>query len=246
MIIIILFINIIFAQIVPFETSNIFSKKNDKIDMVYIDNKSIGHNLDYRMKENSNIIFLENQQVFETNISTESLDTYKVSLSYYNIPNDSKFFIIDKNSKAIIGPFYINSSKNEIDIGPIHSSDFIIQCILPGFTNLMDYSIKIKKISSLEEFQLDDEKHYFKIPTNRNNPVIVITGFWPPTNEMIRHFSQDSILNPEGWQGENWRDSGYDIIAFFPEFEDPNCNNCGQGYGDFRLIIKILLKTFGH
>ena len=57
LIIIILFINIIFAQIVPFETSNIFSKKNDKIDMVYIDNKSIGHNLDYRMKENSNIIF---------------------------------------------------------------------------------------------------------------------------------------------------------------------------------------------
>ena len=59
----------------------------------------------------------------------------------------------------------------------------------------MDYSIKINKISSLEDFQLDDEKHYFKIPTNRNNPVIVITGFWPPTNEMIRHFSQDSILN---------------------------------------------------
>ena len=59
--------------------------------MLYIDNKSIGYNLDYRMKENSNIVFLENQQVFETNISTESIDTYKVSLSFHNIPNDSKF-----------------------------------------------------------------------------------------------------------------------------------------------------------
>ena len=58
----------------------------------------------------------------------------------------------------------------------------------------MDYSIKIKKISLLEELQLDDQRHYYKIPSNRNNPVIVITGFWPPANEMIRHFSQDSIL----------------------------------------------------
>ena len=148
--------------------------------MLYIEDESIGHNLDYRMEENSNIVFLENQQVFETNISTESIDTYKVSLSFYNIPNDSKVFIIDKNSNAIIGPFYINSSKNEIDIGPIHSSDFIIQCILPGFSNLMDYSIKIKKISLLEELQLDDERRYYKIPSKRNNPVIVITGFWPP------------------------------------------------------------------
>ena len=108
----------------------------------------------------------------------------------------------------------------------------------------MDYSIKINKISSLEEFQLDDEKRYFKIPSNRNNPVIVITGFWPPTNEMIRHFSQDSILNPEGWQGENWRDSGYDIISFFPEFEDPNCNNCGQGYGDFEVDYQNTSQDF--
>ena len=244
MIIIILFINVIFAQIVPFETSSIFSKTNEKINMLYIEDESIGYNLDYRMEENSNIVFLENQQVFETNISTESIDTYKVSLSYHNIPNDSKFFIIDKNSKAIIGPFYINSSKNEIDIGPIHSSDFIIQCILPGFSNLMDYSIKIKKISLLEELQLDDQRHYYKIPSNRNNPVIVITGFWPPTNEMIRHFSQDSILNPEGWQGENWRDSGYDIISFFPEFEDPNCSNCGQGYGDFQVDYQNTSQDF--
>ena len=46
MIIIALFINFIFAQIVPFETSNIFSEKNDKIETIYIDDHSLGENLD--------------------------------------------------------------------------------------------------------------------------------------------------------------------------------------------------------
>ena len=52
---------------------------------------------------------------------------------------------------------------------------------------------------------------------------------------MIRHFSQDIALNPDGWQGEDWQGLGYDIISFFPEFENPDCDNCGQGYGDFEV-----------
>ncbi len=244
MIIIALFINFIFAQIVPFETSNIFSEKNDKIETIYIDDHSLGENLDFRLEENSNIIFVANKQIFETNILTESVDTYKVSLSYDNIPDESKFFIIDSNSDVVIGPFYIHSNKKQLDIGPIHSSDFIVQCVLPSSFNLIDYSIKIIKVSSLEELDLDNKKHYSQIPRNRDNPVIVVTGFWPPTNEMIRHFSQDSTLNQEGWQGENWRELGYDIIAFFPEFEDPDCNNCGQGYGNFEVDYQDTSEDF--
>ena len=201
MIIIALFINFIFAQVVPFETSNIFSEKNDKIETIYIDDHSLGENLDFRLEENSNIIFVANKQIFETNILTESVDTYKVSLSYDNIPDESKFFIIDSNSDVVIGPFYIHNNKKQLDIGPIHSSDFIVQCVLPSSFNLIDYSIKIIKVSSLEELDLDNKKHHSQIPRNRDNPVIVVTGFWPPTNEMIRHFSQDSTLNQEGWQG---------------------------------------------
>ena len=30
---------------------------------------------------------------------------------------------------------------------------------------------------------------------------IMITGYWPPTNEMIRPFSQNIAQNPGGWQG---------------------------------------------
>ena len=36
----------------------------------------------------------------------------------------------------------------------------------------------------------------------------------------------------------DWRelkDSGYDIISYFPSFLPPDCMNCGQGNGDFEV-----------
>jgi hypothetical protein len=64
---------------------------------------------------------------------------------------------------------------------------------------------------------------------------IVITGYWPPTNEMIRPFSTDPVLNPRGWIGANWENRGYDIYAYFPTFADPDCTNCGAGMGDLTV-----------
>ena len=40
----------------------------------------------------------------------------------------------------------------------------------------------------------------------------MVTGYWPPTNEMVRHFSQNINLNPDGWQGENWE--GTDMMSY--------------------------------
>src|SRR6188474_964335 len=37
-----------------------------------------------------------------------------------------------------------------------------------------------------------------------SRPAILLTGYWPPTNEMIRHFSTDPVQNPGGWMGSNW------------------------------------------
>jgi hypothetical protein len=64
---------------------------------------------------------------------------------------------------------------------------------------------------------------------------IVITGYWPPTNEMVRPFSNNPALNPDGWIGENWENRGYNIYAYFPTFAVPNCSNCGAGMGDFTV-----------
>lgn len=62
---------------------------------------------------------------------------------------------------------------------------------------------------------------------------IMITGYWPPTNEMIRPFSANPKQNPAGWVGENWEGRGYDIYAFFPEFT--NFPNDPIGMGDFEV-----------
>jgi len=60
---------------------------------------------------------------------------------------------------------------------------------------------------------------------------IMLTGYWPPTNEMLRRFSSNPEQNPDGWIGGNWEGRGYDIYSFFPEFPE----GLGRGVGDFEV-----------
>src|SRR5262245_15339390 len=62
---------------------------------------------------------------------------------------------------------------------------------------------------------------------------ILLTGYWPPSNEMVRPFSNNPVLNPGGWIGGNWEQRGYNIYSYFPTFANPTCTSCGQGMGDF-------------
>ena len=68
-----------------------------------------------------------------------------------------------------------------------------------------------------------------------NTKNILVTGYWPPTNEMVRPWSTNPTLNPDGWIGQNWENRGYDIYAYFPTFSNPTCTSCGQGMGDFEV-----------
>lgn len=63
---------------------------------------------------------------------------------------------------------------------------------------------------------------------------ILVTGYWPPTNEMLRPFSRNSAQNPGGWIGENWEGRGYDVHAYFPEFPGGTGSN-PRGTGDFEV-----------
>lgn len=63
---------------------------------------------------------------------------------------------------------------------------------------------------------------------------IMITGYWPPTNEMVRRFSTNATQNPLGWIGSNWEGRGYNIHSFFPEFPGGVGTN-PQGNGDFEV-----------
>ncbi len=63
---------------------------------------------------------------------------------------------------------------------------------------------------------------------------IMLTGFWPPTNEMIRSFSNNPEQNPNGWTGGNWEGSGYNVYSYFPEFPGGTGTN-PKGNGDFEV-----------
>jgi pyrrolidone-carboxylate peptidase len=48
-------------------------------------------------------------------------------------------------------------------------------------------------------------------------PVVMLTGYWNPTGQMIAEFCTDPYLNPDGWKGANWEGMGVDVYSFFPE-----------------------------
>lgn len=64
---------------------------------------------------------------------------------------------------------------------------------------------------------------------------IMITGYWPQTNNMVRQFSTNASQNPDGWAGEDWEGRGYNIHSFFPEFPGVTGPNWGKGQGDFEV-----------
>src|SRR6187401_871766 len=64
---------------------------------------------------------------------------------------------------------------------------------------------------------------------------ILLTGYWPPSNEAVRAFSPNPAQNPSGWIGLNWEGRGYDVYSYFPEFSPPTCTNCGPGTGDLQV-----------
>lgn len=70
---------------------------------------------------------------------------------------------------------------------------------------------------------------------------IMITGFWPPTNEMIRRFSNNPDQNPDGWIGENWEGRGYNIYSYFPEFPD---GSWPIGQGDLEVDYQDTSSDF--
>lgn len=75
---------------------------------------------------------------------------------------------------------------------------------------------------------------------------ILLTGFWPPTNEMLRLFSPYNPGYLGGWWGRNWRNRGFDVYAFFPEFDKP-AKDVGWGdvgTGDFPVDYQGARASF--
>ena len=71
-------------------------------------------------------------------------------------------------------------------------------------------------------------------------PAILLTGYWPPTNNMVREFSTSPVQNPDGWIGSDWEGRGYDVYSFFAEFPSGG----GQGSGDFEVDYQDVSADF--
>ena len=77
-------------------------------------------------------------------------------------------------------------------------------------------------------------------------PNVLITGYWPPTNEMLRTWAPG-----EQWQGKNWQKLGYDVYAHFPEFPpdgDPTNDDIGDpgsvGTGELKVDYQATSRDF--
>ena len=190
-------------------------------------------------KDSIKTTFPENDFISQIEINLLKENNFRLELSVENLKNEEKIFIIDEASN-FYGPYTkIDIINEKITTDIIYGKKVIIE--LNSNTHIVNRHISINLINYTEPKNLNTKEIYTQ---NREEPTIIVTGYWPPTNEMIRHFSQDSILNPNGWQGENWENSGYNIVSFFPSFSPPNCSNCGQGDGNFEVDYQDTSEDF--
>ena len=204
----------------------------------------------YNNTYNNNVEIIEDSKknVFNKNntIQQYKIDTNKNTLHYFTIstkvldPNIS-FFVMNIENNSFIGPYTINDfNYNQIKTDPIKGKNITIEVNNFNISNTnIEFTVESKEFISTPVNQEN-----INILKNREEPTILVTGYWPPTNEMIRDFSQDEQLNPNGWEGDNWEDRGYDIVSYFPSFENPDCTSCGQGFGDLEVDYQDTSNDF--
>ena len=218
----------------------IFSQVNQ-----YMEPLSFIHDGNFIIKDlhDSNIItFNEDSEITQYNLNDIENDFNYINLHLDYLHSGIMFFIINPSNKSFIGPYdHLNINNNIIKTDPIKGTGLILEINnLDHIDSSFEILVEVKSFDS--DLRINQER--LSPIRSRDEPIIMVTGYWPPTNEMIRHFSQSEQLNPGGWQGEDWENRGYDIIAYFPTFFDPDCSNCGQGSGVFEVDYQDTSEDF--
>ena len=181
-----------------------------------------------------NPITENNQHLYYFEIILEKDDPIHFKIFDSTFHKSSTLYFIDIQNNGWVGPYTKDSFSN---------NDFILTGRMKTKNILVELSIS-KNIKPKNP--LGDIIHPKKMRSSNSmlkpksinrepNNKILLTGYWPPSNEGIRSFSQNHLLNPNGWIGGNWENRGYDIVSYFPIFTDPDCESCGQGYGDLEV-----------
>ena len=227
LIVFLLFYCSLIAQVVPFKSpENLIVTQKSTIEL-----------LDYfEFKFDSTDRYVSNDINTDIWQKTFSLNSnQRVFLEFDDKTCGNNLFLIN-DRKEFSGPYDLKSFKKT---NPFKATELTIQILSNEDCDVTNQSFKIQKFENIRKTVKN--KSFYEY---RENPVILITGYWPPTNEMIRDFSQDLSLNPDGWIGDNWENKGYDIVSYFPEFEPSDCDNCGQGFGDLQVDYQNTSEDF--
>ena len=193
--------------------------------------------------ENAQITIRPDGTIYRLALQFDGIKSGHISIIDWQVPVDAILFIFN-DTNSYTGP-YLSITGEEFYSGRFKSDKIIFEYFEPANSEFAG-NFKIDRI--LPDYNSPSSSiivtHIMKINSNRERPKIMVTGYWPPTNEMVRHFSKNIELNPEGWQGGNWEDLGYDVVSFFPEFNPADCNNCGQGYGDLEVDYRDFSQDF--
>ena len=223
---------ILLAQQIPFGKpfySDI--KVEDKLKQVELIipqafSESIFKNIKPVAYKDKNIYYLE--------VSLKNNEPFQFTITSFEFKKGMTLYFIDRNSKGWIGPYSKDSFNNSDSIitGRLKTDKVLIELSINQNESLKN---PIKLIQYPEVKLNLREDNNFNASNRQSNNRILLGGYWPPSNEGIRPFSRNSMLNPNGWIGENWEQRGFDIISYFPSFTDPDCESCGQGYGDLEV-----------
>ena len=200
------------------------------INSIYISTDDF--EIDFR--ENANLTVYPNQFIWRLELILPEFKTGHLAISNWNIPQGGRLFIFN-DSASYTGP-YLRTNQSELISGRFKSSNLILEYSEPVFPEFQgNFTLTGIQPDFIADSVIKENLVSVFMNQSRERPTIMLTGYWPPTNEMVRHFSQDAELNPGGWQGENWEGLGYDVVSFFPEFIPADCNDCGQGFGDLEV-----------
>ena len=220
-----LIFSFMFCQVRPYE------------EPIFIKNPRLNHINTLENNNKLNIIIDENVKQYKIEMTKNDLYQIKIGIES---SNNFKIYIINEDNNAFIGPYQNQDIINSlITCNPMMVKNLIIE-INTSILENKNLNLEI----TIDRFIHSNIFNNIQTYSSRENPIILVTGYWPPTNEMIRHFSQDPTLNPSGWMGDNWEGNGYDIISYFPTFDNPDCSNCGQGNGILQVDYQNTSNDF--
>ena len=240
LIIMVVFIGFGNAQSVPYQLP--YSEINSHID--YLTSEISIKNLNsLNFFDSSLATILPDGIIYRLSIKFDSLNSGHVVINNWHVPDGAMLFVFN-GLDSYAGP-YLSLNHEEIISARFVSNEITLEYFEPINAEFSGFFNVDKILENYVQHKTDDfDFKLYKINSTKERPKIMVTGYWPPTNEMVRHFSQNNELNPSGWKGENWENSGYDIVSFFPQFDPPNCNNCGQGYGDLEVDYQDFSQDF--